>query len=466
MGRVTATALAGMLGAIDASMPAYRWLYLALRALIANGRILHGTALPSERDAVAALGLSRTTVSRAYSELRDAGYASARRGSGTVAQLPGGPVSGGAEPLPLGGFGPVPGSHAVDLTCAAPTAPAGMIAGFEAALEQLPRYAAGMGYYPLGIEPLRAALAEHYTRKGLPTSPEQIIVTSGALSSVAAAGRAVLGRGQTVLAESPTYPNSLLALKAHGARTAAVPIGPEGSDLEQIADALQAISPAAMLCLPDFHNPVGTLLDDAGRERWAAYLDRAGTVGIVDETCAELWLDERPEVQPMAAFSRNLISVGSASKSHWGGLRLGWIRSPRHMAGALARSRMSMDLGAPVLEQLVLANALASQPVLSVATRNGLRENRDWLIGELGKLLPDWEPNRPAGGLSLWCHLPQPRSSALARRLKGVLLAPGSTFAVEGHGLEHYMRLPFAQDRAQLQQAVPAIAAAWRQVAA
>ena len=102
MGRVTATALAGMLGAIDASMPAYRWLYLALRALIANGRILHGTALPSERDAVAALGLSRTTVSRAYSELRDAGYASARRGSGTVAQLPGGPVSGGAEPLPLG----------------------------------------------------------------------------------------------------------------------------------------------------------------------------------------------------------------------------------------------------------------------------------------------------------------------------------------------------------------------------
>src|SRR5699024_11128211 len=130
----------------------------------------------------------------------------------------------------------------------------------------------------------------------------------------------------------------------------------------------------------------------------------------------------------------------------------------------LARARMSMDLGAPVLEQLVLASLLSSGQTLSEATRTALRDNRDWMIGELARILPDWKPNLPAGGLSLWCHLPQPRSTALARRLKAVLLAPGSTFAVEGHGLEHYLRLPFAQDRAQLEAALPAIAAAWAQV--
>ncbi|QIV87194.1 PLP-dependent aminotransferase family protein [Glutamicibacter mishrai] len=466
MGRVTGAALAGMLGAADTSQPAYRWLFETLRSLIANGRILHGSVLPSEREVVARLGLSRTTISRAYAELRDSGYASSRQGSGTVAQIPGGPVAGGAEPLPLGGFGPMPGSTALDLTCAAPNAPTGMLGEFQAALEQLPRYAATMGYYPLGLEPLRLALADYYTRKGLPTGPDQIIVTSGALSSVAAAGRAVMGRGQSVLAESPTYPNSLLALKAHGARTAAVPIGPDGSDMEQIASALHTVSPTVMLCLPDFHNPVGTLLDDARRERWAAELDRAGTVGIIDETCAELWLDTEPDVLPMAAFSKNLVTVGSASKSHWGGLRLGWIRTPRHLSGAIARSRMSMDLGAPVLEQLVLANLLNAGTSLAQSAREGLRDNRDWMIAELQRLLPEWKPNRPAGGLSLWCQLPQPRSSALARQLKSVLLAPGSTFAVEGHGLEHYLRLPFAQDRADLEQALPAIAEAWHKVAA
>jgi len=158
--------------------------------------------------------------------------------------------------------------------------------------------------------------------------------------------------------------------------------------------------------------------------------------------------------------------VGSASKSHWGGLRLGWLRTPRHLSGAMARSRMSMDLGAPVLEQLVLAQLLNSGATLAQSTRDSLRDNRDWMIAELQRLLPEWKPNRPAGGLSLWCQLPQPRSSALARQLRSVLLAPGSTFAVEGHGLEHYLRLPFAQERADLEQALPAIAEAWHKVAA
>ena len=464
MGRVTGTALASMLGEIDKSQLAYKWLFENLRSLIANGRILHGTVLPSEREAVSSLGLSRTTVSRAYAELRDSGYATSRQGSGTIAQIPGGPVSGGAEPLPLGGFGPLPGRLAVDLTCAAPSAPTGMLEEFQRALEHLPRYAATMGYYPLGIEPLRLAVADYYTAKGLPTSADQIIVTSGALSSVAAAGRVVMSRGQRVLAESPTYPNSLLALKAQGARPVAVPIGIEGSDLDQIATALHSVSPAAMLCLPDFHNPVGTLLDNAGRERWATELDRSGTIGVIDETCAELWLDSAPDVLPMAAFSKNLITVGSASKSHWGGLRLGWLRVPRHLAGAIARTRMSADLGTPVLEQLVLANLLNSRTTLAQTTRDTLRENRDWMIAELQRLLPEWKPNTPAGGLSLWCQLPQARSSALARKLKSVLLAPGSTFAVDGSGLEHFLRLPFAQERSELERALPLIADAWQKV--
>jgi DNA-binding transcriptional MocR family regulator len=125
-----------------------------------------------------------------------------------------------------------------------------------------------------------------------------------------------------------------------------------------------------------------------------------------------------------------------------------------------------MDLGAPVLEQLVLAQLLNSGATLAQSTRDSLRDNRDWMIAELQRLLPEWKPNRPAGGLSLWCQLPQPRSSALARQLRSVLLAPGSTFAVEGHGLEHYLRLPFAQERADLEQALPAIAEAWHKVAA
>lgn len=464
--RLPARRLSAMLGEPDRDRPAYAWLADGVRGLVANGRVIHGTALPSERDLVQAIGLSRTTVTRAYAELRDRGYATARVGSGTVVQVPGGPAGGGAEPMPLGGFGPAEGSLAVDLTCAAPSAPLGLAAVFEESLDQLPAYIGGMGYFPLGLPPLRHAIARAYESRGLPTSPDQIIVTGGALAGVAAVGRAMLGAGSRVLAESPSYPNSVISLRHHGVRVSPVPIGPEGTDLDAVADALRTVDPAAMLCLPDFHNPTGTLLDNAGRQRWARELDRHSAVGIVDETSAGLWLDEEPDVLPLAAFSENIVTIGSASKSHWGGLRLGWIRAPKSMAAGLGRIRMTLDLGAPVVEQLVLAKLLDAGVGLSEESRTRLRGNRDWLHAELGGRLPGWRAELPPGGLSLWWNLPAPRSTALAAAASrdGVLLAPGSTFAVEDHGLERWIRIPYALPREQLEAAVPVIAAAWDKV--
>lgn len=464
--RLSAGRLTTMLGSPDPDRPAYAWLADGVRGLVANGRVLHGTALPSERDLVGAIGLSRTTVSRAYSELRDRGYATARVGAGTVVQVPGGPAAGGGEPLPLGGFGPAEGATAVDLTCAAPAAPLGLAAVYEEAMDQLPAYIGGMGYFPLGLPVLRQAIARTYERRGLATDPSQIVVTAGALAGVAAVARAVLAPGARALAESPSYPNSVISLRHHGVRVAPVPIGAEGTDLDAVSGALRSVAPAAMLCLPDFHNPTGTLLGNAGRERWARELDRHGAVGIVDETSAALWLDAEPDVVPMAAFSDRIVTIGSASKSHWGGLRLGWIRAPRPLAAGLARVRMSLDLGAPVLEQLVLARLLETGAGLSAETRGGLRGNRDWLLAELGARLPGWEARRPEGGLSLWWNLPAPRSTALAAEAArgGVLLAPGSTFAVGDHGLERWIRTPYALGRESLEAAVPVIARAWDRV--
>src|SRR3546814_2182907 len=78
--------LAALVGDFDRS-PAYLGLRQALQELIGDGRIPIGTRLPSERAVTTALGVSRSTVSRAYAELIDAGFASARQGSGTYATV-------------------------------------------------------------------------------------------------------------------------------------------------------------------------------------------------------------------------------------------------------------------------------------------------------------------------------------------------------------------------------------------
>src|SRR3546814_4036748 len=87
---VSAARVATLVGDFDRS-PAYTGLADALRLLIAEGRIPHDTRLPSERDLTNAIRVSRTTVTKAYAELRDKGYAVPRHSSGTFTRIPGGP---------------------------------------------------------------------------------------------------------------------------------------------------------------------------------------------------------------------------------------------------------------------------------------------------------------------------------------------------------------------------------------
>ncbi len=101
----------------------------------------------------------------------------------------------------------------IDLVCAAATAPPGIAAAYAEAAAALPAHLGGHGYYPAGLPDLQAALAASYDDRGLPTSPDQIIVTAGALAATAVVGSALAGPRDRVLMESPTYPNAVQALR-------------------------------------------------------------------------------------------------------------------------------------------------------------------------------------------------------------------------------------------------------------
>ena len=75
MASLSARALAALIvGWRDlAQSPAYVALADRVRLLILDGRIALGTRLPAERELAAQLGLSRTTVSAAYADLRASG---------------------------------------------------------------------------------------------------------------------------------------------------------------------------------------------------------------------------------------------------------------------------------------------------------------------------------------------------------------------------------------------------------
>ncbi|WP_249356725.1 PLP-dependent aminotransferase family protein [Brevibacterium sp. 2SA] len=455
--------LARIIGTGPFAPPAYESLAGAIAHAISDGRIPVGVRLPSERELATALDLSRTTSSRAYARLRELGFVRTRRGSGSLVELP--EVPGGRIDHLLSPTEPTAGS--IDLTCTATVAPLGLVDAYERAVSQVHAYLPGTGYYPSGIPALRELVAARYTQRGLPTRPDDILITSGALGGAAIGIRALLGGSGGVLVESPSYPNAIATIEGAGARIVAYPLevdddGRHRWDVRAMGQTMRENRVRAAYLIPDFHNPTGALLPDADRAALAAELGRSAVVPVVDESLVELGLDGTPGQTPLSVFAPDSIAVGSTSKIFWGGLRVGWMRVPAARMEEAAAVRLTLDLGAPVLEQLVAVELLRNHDELVAQMRARLAAARDRLVADVRTHLPSWQVAVPDGGMALWARLPEERSGALvsAARAHGVTLASGPNFAPIG-GLDRWIRLPYTVAEAELAEVAPRLAAAW-----
>jgi DNA-binding transcriptional MocR family regulator len=439
--------------------PDYVALAGAVRGLLADGRLPLGVRLPAERELAEALKVSRTTVSAAYRELRGTGHLASRRGAGSWTMLPG-----GHRVASSGLWTPQDDLDMIDLGCAALAAPVELAPAARAAAEDLHRYLGGAGYHPTGIVELREAVARSYTERGVPTSPEQIMVTSGTQQALDLVLRLTLPPGGSVLVESPTYPNALAALSARRARIAThglAAAGP-GWDPELLVGSLRQTRPRLAYLIPEFQNPTGHLMSADLRERVVAAAHATGTDLVVDESFVDLPLDGTSVPPPTAVFDRHsrVISIGGMSKPYWGGLRIGWVRASAPQVQRLAAARVGVDMASPVLDQLVAVHLLDQAGTIVPARQAQLAAQRDALLAALAEALPDWRVTVPHGGVTLWVELDGPISSALARAAEevGVRLAPGPRFGLDGT-LERFLRLPFTLPAADLVDAVHRIAA-------
>ncbi len=451
--------LAGQVTALTGPRPGYRALAQGVRTLLLDGRIPLHTRLPAERELATALEVSRATVTAAYDLLREGGHALSRRGAGTWTTLPEGtaPASVARYQAPDG---------VIDLAMAAPSAPAAeLAAAFELAGPEVACHAATNGYHPLGLPELRAAVAERYTRRGLPTLPEQILITTGAQSAVSLVVN-LLGRpGDRALVESPSYPNALDAVRHAGLRITPVPVTEDGWDIELLECTLRQTAPRLAYLIPDFQNPTGALMSTEQRSRLLRAVRATGTWLLIDETMAEMSL-QGPAPAPFVSLahqgeSEQIVTVGSLSKTHWGGLRIGWVRAGSRLVHELAALRIHVDLAPSLVDQVLAKTLLPDMDDVLSRRLPLLRERRDALADSLSRRLPEWRWQSPVGGLSLWVDLGRPIAGALAQAAlaHGVNLQPGSRFAADPGTHEHRLRLPFVHEPEVADEAVRRLAA-------
>jgi DNA-binding transcriptional MocR family regulator len=442
--------------------PLHRRLARALRAAVDRAELTAGVALPAERELARTLAVSRGTVAAAYELLKRDGLLDSRQGSGTFVRRHGLPVGVRRAQANVVYRGLMEGpSVGIDLASAVLPAADQVLAAADAVLRHdLPLLVKEGGYAPLGLPELRAAVAGWFDGHGLPTTAGQVLVTTGVQQALALLADLLVRPGDPVLVESPTHPGALDVLRRVGARL--VPLRMDAVE-EQVA----RVRPRLVYVVPTFATPDGRVMGEAARRQLAALAEELRVPVVADEVLADLAIDPPPPPPFLAAFAgpdAPLVTVGSASKTFWGGLRVGWLRAPESLVAQLGRMKAIADLGSPLLSQAVTASLLPLAGAAREARRAQLGQGRAALAGALRELLPSWAWRLPAGGASLWVRLPAADARVLAQRAArhGVWFVPGPSFSPTAGHPDH-LRLAFVLPPDRLRDGVARLAEAWAQ---
>ncbi len=425
-----------------------------------------GAQVPSNRALTAEYGASPVTVQKAMRQLATLGLVESRPGVGTFvrAARTARPVDYGWQTAALGA--PPNRTAALSSTqrTAAPDA-IGLHSGYPAvdllperlvrqALARAARTEIALTRAPAaGLPALQAwfagELAEAAPAGVTPATGRDALIISGSQSGLSSIFRAVVGPGQPLLIESPTYWGALLAAEQAGVVLVPVPAGPQGPDPDDVERAFAQTGARAFYAQPTFANPTGA--------QWPAETSRAvldivrrhGAFLIEDDWAHDLAIDAEP--RPIAALDDDghVVYLRSLTKSVSPALRVAAV-----IARGPARERILADRAA----ESMYVSGLLQAAALDVVTQPGwrthlrgfreqLRARRDLLLSALAAQAPQGVAETiPVGGLNVWLRLPEGTEVSHVVReceIRGVILAPGTEwFPAEPSG--PYVRLNYA----------------------
>ena len=434
--------------------------------LIAEGVLRPGEKLPSIRQACKTHGVSPITVTQAYHLLESRGLIEARPKSGYFVRARLGralPEPGMSHPvgvstaLEVSDFifqilDSVRDPAIVPLGSSFPDArlyPLDKLGRFLAAAARRLDPIATVTDLPPGNEELRRQIALRYLGHGASVSPQEIVVTSGAMEGLNLCLQALTQPGDLIAIESPTFYAGLQASERLGLKVIEIPSHPrEGVSLDALADALRHHPIKACLFMLNFANPTGSCMSDEHRRALVALLHQHQVPLIEDDVYAELYFGREAPLCSKAADEEGLIlHVSSFSKCLAPGYRVGWVAAGRY-ATQVRRQKYATSLATAVPIQIALADYLKQG-----GFDNHLRQLRRQLAAQEAQLVAGIEahfPNgirlaRPQGGYFLWLELPERvdalrlHAEALAR---GISVAPGPIFSAKRE-FSNYLRLNF-----------------------
>ena len=453
-------------------MSRYQQLAEQTEALILNGVLRPGDRLPSVRQACRIHDVSPITVTQAYYILEGRGLIEARPKSGYFVRARlGQNLSEPEMTHPVGGSTQLQVSDFIFQILDSVRDPSVVPLGssfpspYLYPLDKLGRFLANAARkfdplatvtdLPPGNEELRRQLALRYLAQGATVSPQEIVITSGAMEGLNLCLQAVTQPGDLIAIESPTFYAGLQASERLGLKVIEIPSHPrEGVSLSALEDTLRHHPIKACLFMLNFANPTGSRVSDENKKALLELLRRYDVPLIEDDVYNELHFGPQAPLCSKAEDKTGLVMhVSSFSKCLAPGYRIGWVAAGRY-ASRIQRQKLSSSLATTVPVQIALAEYLKHGGL-----ENHLRHLRQTLALQEVEMVQAVERHfptgtklaRPQGGYFLWLELPPHVDTLLLHQQaleRGISIAPGPIFSAKRE-FKNYLRLNFGHPDSQ-----------------
>lgn len=387
---------------------------------IEAGRMKPGARLPTQRALARQLGVTLTTVTRAYDEAQRRGLLSGEVGRGTFVRPTAFEIEGpeqGMLDLAVNSLMPLPYTEELADRLAA----------------AIPRSAGArvFAYQPnAGARHNRAAGSAWIGYTGLDAPVDRVVVTAGGQHAILLSLMAIASPGDEILLEEFSYPGiSDLAAHLH-LRLRKVSLDKHGIRPDALDEACRTSKPAALYCMPSFQNPTAALMPEARRREIADVAMRHKLTVIEDDVYGYL----APDSRPLSTFlpETDFFYITSTSKSIAPGLRIGYLLAPAAMIERLSVAVLRTTVNAPPA-MAELATSLITDGVASRIVewkRKEIAARQEIAMRVLEGLSIQTHPMSP----HMWVTLPAPwqADAFIARaRHRGILLTGAEAFAVD-----------------------------------
>lgn len=311
-----------------------------------------------------------------------------------------------------------------------------------------------------GYEPLRTQLAAFMKTKGVKDiEPSGLIVTTGSQQALDLLGKTLIGPGDKVIVEGPTFLATIQCFRLYGADLVSAPIDANGVQTDTLEELIKQHKPKFVYLIPTFGNPSGAMLSLERRKKVLELAVKYQTLVVEDDPYGDLYFGEAPPPSILALSeqvpgSRDLVAhCGSMSKVLSPGLRVGWMIAPPELLAKATMCKQFSDAHTSTFAQATAAQYLkAGRMPATLANVRKVYGERARVMGEcLTKELGDAiQFTQPQGGLFFWARLTGAGGKVkdageFAKRAieQGVAFVPGAPFFAKDPDVSTF-RLSFA----------------------